>query len=467
MRVLSGPAKREHAFSMGAYWASIREDTSWVRRRVTTVDILDVQRIRYKVSLDVDSDVIKKHALESGQEHFDFTPLPLVFVDKVPQQQSIDLTSASSSCRNMTADEVSFLAHSGFLNALAQASLLDDISDKLINQIYKIIRAKDGLSVMDSMANDVEKFEKGGKLPDWCEKSDITKWSYMLSHRKLSLELIKLATKKFLVALVSLTKGAEIVKYRRVVSSPFSGPLGVSSISIPMNGLGTAQREHVRVTAPDGVYFQDAKAFYEDCIGKFDAASWNKRSLKIRKVKIGKDECEEELSGLNYLLQRSSENRLKKGDGHFVRLRVSPILMGFYIPAFFAISFALIISLLGLFLEYSDARFSRDKQAADPSASVTLIGLVPTMFAVFISQNENKFTARAHRIPRLIFMLTVLPLLFCAWSIAVKSGHEIILTSFNISSFVAVSVLSIFSLAILSSFAKRIWFPLKRRFIDD
>lgn len=183
------------------------------------------------------------------------------------------------------------------------------------------------------------------------------------------------------------------------------------TIDIPVLGVGTAQREHSRVVAPKGVEFVSGELVDEQKKQLDDTSQGDQLVVE--------NEFRQDLYSLRkdssrYIFYRSS---LPKGE-YFISLKVVPTLSEFFAPATVAALLAVLMSALGLVANFDTS--NSNEGHVDPSATVAIFGLIPTLFGVYISQNEHKFTARLHTVPRAILLINVTCLLVCAVLVALN-----------------------------------------------
>lgn len=444
----TGPALPEHAKTFGEYWKFLCEETEWIRRRVLTLSFIDNMHVDYRVSLDLNAKKILAKKKELNLPFTDFLPVSLTLLAKGLQLDLDVKDSDNKACSVLTSDEGAFLGHAYFMNLLFSEGVFtpENIPQRVIDQSFDIINSRDGVNDLLDLLRAVRSYVHGEKheaSKRAMGELDIKAWILIIESAAYN-RLFTLADSYYLSSYLSVQKSSEIIKYRR--TSIYMEPqkhsvFNVQTLSsnrrilLQVNGIGSASRQHIRIDPPEGMGIRSSRL-----VGR-----------TLERVHSGFDEFPSLISSVSdrkavfYTKQAYEPSQKSK---FFIDLKLYSLYHRFFLPATLCSTLVFSFSVTGLYLEHSACRFSGCPEilnvttatVADPSASVALFGLLPTLFAVYITKSEHRFAARIHAFPRMLLVFSIFILIVCAWFIAIKVHHNLLITSFAFSS--AVSIVS-------------------------
>jgi hypothetical protein len=447
-----GPASPEVAGVAGAYWKSLLVDRSWVRRRVETGTIIDESHVEISVSFDIDAGELSRR-VPSDLVVDGRVPVPLVSLIK-ELQLDLDVRGAQGEVLSVaTSDTDAHFSHAYLLREIADRGInLSDLSTRFVEQSHSILRSSDGLDELIEIVLAIDEYQSGSHADArrlGMSDDDADSWVTVLNDDELFELLLDLSDAYFMVAYVPADSDSSIVKYRRLTDAEIRGSrigamsLGLKPLSIYLNanGIGTAAREHTRVTAPPGTRVVGGTLLA-------DGMPVPDRLYELRK-------------DAERIVFYTSNARPAD---YSLRIDVVPRFVSFFLPALLCALLTLIFSGAALYLESYSERFTRsvlvDGEAviANADASAALLALVPTLFAVFLVQGgEHRLVARLHAVPRMTLLVTALLLLLCAGCIAVSASHVTLVSVLTVTTVAAALSAFYFASVVVAAGVRRIW----------
>lgn len=444
----SGIADVKIARTVGKYWASLRNSPDWIDRRVETTKLVDESHIDISVSLTIDLANLRQRVEEFKLENKDPAPIPLVALEK-ELQLALDVRNEDGKPIPVAvSDEDSFFGHAFLLAEMERFAVpIDAFSSRVFAQTHSIVRRPDGVDVLLEIINAIQQNDAGSSselsrlgMPH----SDIPAWNSILDNDAAFTLLYQMAAGYFLVVKLPLTGETTIIKYRRLASvnlyrSRFGPmPLGLKPLSIALNGngIGTAQREHTRVIAPEGARIVGGELLS---------------------------------GGMTYPIERRRDSRRivfytaghKPGALNLLRVDLKPDVGAFFVPAFVCSLLLTIFAAVALHLESADDRFSRDL-GANVDATVAILVLLPTIFAILLIQRgEHGLVARMHAVPRAILLLAVIFMIVAAGGVAISADHAELMSLFFTATLVATLSTLYFLSVLISMFVHGIRAPIE------
>lgn len=432
---------------LGQYYDDlIREDT-WIRRRVDTIRLLDRDRVEHKVTLDIDNEklgVIAKRWSLVGAE----IPIPLEHIKK-ELQLDLDVKDQSGVPLAVTpSDDDSKIAYGLVLAAIERHKIdPDTLTPRIHQQLYRMAQ-RPSLDVLKDITERAKapgyKSKKGVERVQ-LDGPDVEQWRTLLSVDEIFGRLLQLTQSYFLsTTIAAKPDGVTMVKFRYVEvpetvgSAPFFlRNLGFTSpkIYVPAPGVGTAQREHTRVQAPEGSLISTAKLVSNDgYIGSTDT--------DVPEGKYGKRESHERAVVYTSHLPATST--------YGVVLRVVPTLNYFFVPAWVSTLVLTIFLVVAQYVQWCGHYLTRDTTNAD--AVFAMLGLVPSLVSAYlIRAGEHQIVARLQFVPRVLLFLAALSAVFVGGTIAIN--HPALSTVLTVAIVANAFVLLYLSVAIVSIWA--------------
>jgi hypothetical protein len=437
---------------LGGFYDKLIGDGSWIRRRVDTIGLLDRDRVEHKVTLDVDNERLRQIAAEFGLDAANEVAVPLEHIKK-ELQLDLDVRDKAGAPLPVTlSDEDSKMAYGLVLAAMMRHKIdPDKITARIHSQLFRMAQ-RPSLDVLKDITERAKtpgyKSKKGVERVQ-LDGPDIAQWRMLLSIDEIFYRLLQLAQSYFLSATIPTSdSGVSIVKFRYVevpetVGAPFlfqNLGFGSPQIYVPAPGVGTAQREHTRVQAPEGSLLSRAKLVSNDGgVGSTDE--------DVPEGKYGKRESHER--AVVYT------SRLSARSTYGVVIRVVPALGYFYFPAW--VSTFVLTGFLGLAIYVQTHGHYLTRQTTNADAVFAMLGLVPTLISAYlIRAGEHQIVARLQFVPRALLFLAALSAVFVGGAIAIK--HPALPLILNIAIIANVLVLTYLSVAIAV-----IWAQSRRR----
>lgn len=408
--VLSVSESVAAAMTIGAYYDELlRPESAWVRRRVETIQFLDENRTEHRVTLDIDTAEVRRVAARHGVPTDTPIPVPL---ENLKKEFQLDLDIRSADGRPLPAtlsDEDSLRAHARVMATIHRNRIaINSMPAKVNQQLFDIVK-EPSLDLFLEIAN-----RTGDPLyapdPDIdlsFNGVEVRYWQRLLFVDEVFKRLFEASQNYLLSTLISADGDIQILKFRYVeVGDTATGAFkrarlgfGAPRIFLPVSGIGTAQREHTRVLAPEGSV--------------------------LAKVRLSKDD--NELPDRAYGRRDDAERAViytKKASPGFYGVVVSliPLLGSFFIPALICSSFLAVLFFFAMFLEFRDSRFSSPDVNAD--AAVAILSLIPTLVMVYlIRQNEHKIVSKLLFLPRLLVLVSSALAIFTGGAVTADAGH--------------------------------------------
>lgn len=412
---VSGPADQRTIVTIGRYWHELLSDRSWVRRRVETKALVDESHIEARVSLDINVETINRHARDARCRFDGLLPIPLV-AHRKELQLDLDVRDASgNSCSLLTSDSDSHIAHAYFLYVMTQQGFPPAVlTEKFREESFKAIRNDNGTDILLVRVDGLRaELSSGQKL-----SPEDKLWKSLLENSTLYDLLVDLSSGYFLICRVSDRLKSTILKYRRLaeidthnLTVPMALGLEPLRLRFAAPQMRSAHREHVRVVAPAGTEVVRANMLTAD--GVESKVPYPKRIDQGRAVFYTTDDWPSKVFTVDVVTHLSA----------------------IFVPALICSFTTLVLAGSALYLERFDHRFSDQGGVSSASAIVTILALMPTLFALFLVQNgEHRVVARMHSAPRLLLMSSALALLMCAGAIAVRVtpstlDHALVITT--------------------------------------
>lgn len=268
MQLPSGPTTFATAATLGKYFCALIDDPSWIRRRVETVQIVDLKRVERRVTLDVDMSKVTAAATAAGLDLEGVTrlPVPLALLKKTLMLDFDVRDGSGTSLPMATSDEDSGAAHAMILHRIATELDATKVSEKLVERLYAIAKGMptpedySALVTVNRPDRDVKAWQLSSETSK-VNQAESDEWVKIFTTLR-TLQTITDFTLLFMPT-VYLQKdaGVTLVKYRYVErESVMARPswfqrLGwtPSDALIEAPTVGRAQREHLRLVAPPGL----------------------------------------------------------------------------------------------------------------------------------------------------------------------------------------------------------------------
>jgi hypothetical protein len=306
-------------------------------------------------------------------------------------------------------DEDALRAHALLLATIARNKIgIKNMPAKVCDQLFDLVK-EPSLDLFFEIAN-----RTGDPLyaPDPTFKlsfndAEVRYWQRLLYVDEVFRRILQASQNYLLSTLITIDGSIQILKFRYVeVGDTTSGAFrrarlgfGAPRIFLPVSGIGTAQREHTRVLAPEGSV--------------------------LAKVRLSKDD--DELGDKEYGRRDDAERAViytKNASPGFYGVVVSliPVLGSFFIPALICSSFLSLLLFFAMFLEIKYERFSSTEVNAD--AAVAILSLVPTLVMVYlIRQNEHRVVSKLLFLPRLLVLVSSALAIFIGGAVTADAGH--------------------------------------------
>jgi hypothetical protein len=356
-----------------------------------------------------------------------------------------------------TSEEDRHLAHALILATLKRRGFnLNALPKSVVNELYELVE-RPSLERFELIHRDVR---FNGEDTRWRPDADLTDaeravWSKILAAEGV-FDLLLGLTDHYLFAIEIPLQGARtIVKFRYVEQWRMWIPnlfaqlgLAPTRLLVPTVGIGTAQREHTRVVAPEGTLVSRSYLTRD-------------RDDRVERVPIG-----------DYGYTQGSERAViytsgLPRDNYRIAVRVRPVLGIFFVPAFFSTLLLTALLAAGWILEELDCRLSRAESNAD--AAVAILILVPSLTSIFFSRpGEHHLVARLHLLPRLLVLFGAVCATMVAAAVAISAAHETMIDALSIATWVNGSLCAYLGLTVIVGGIRDLvpaksWFPAKVR----
>lgn len=410
----------------------VRHD--WILRRVDTIHFLDGVQLERRVTLDLDLHALRSEA-KIHRVREPSVPVPLMTLVKEPIIELDVKTSLGDSVAIATSDQNSHLTNALLLTILNRHGINPrGLPPTVLQHLYSIVRAPSNerlLSIMYAVSPGAFDVPPNDALIAM-KSHDRLVWERMLEVGEFFENLIDFARSFILVGQIGLPPAGDVavLKVRLIEERSSSEQTSLLSPdrlgwrplvqTIPLGGLGKAQRNHIKIFAPEDSVVRHAKIVDD------------KSTIKeVRDGTIGK--------------KRAPLDRVAFYHAHLparvygATVELEPTRSPFLVPA--AITTALLGLLLAAaaFLQWTDERFS-DHPASfllrpEPSigwlaesvtanhanfdAAVTVLALVPSLVAIYLVRTgEHRLVTRLMVVPRILVLLSALSAIVAAGATA-------------------------------------------------
>lgn len=274
MDVRSRATKWKPAEAYSRFFLDILRNSSWILRRVETVEILDQNQLQRRVTLDIDLDDLRDRLKRAGLEGASRIYLPL-FTQVKTLMLDLDVRSADGHAITLaTSAQDSWVAYSMLLGVANEEGFEPKRFEAEVREaIYECARhmpSEDELRLAGPSLGHaaVRDYWMSRASGTFSSNSHRDTWEALFSNESFARLVADFSTKSMAVACVPLTgDSTAIVKYRYVdVGSPSSDPIpgeawGLAAFKylVPLGSIGGAQREHTRVIAPEGMQVVDVQ----------------------------------------------------------------------------------------------------------------------------------------------------------------------------------------------------------------
>lgn len=436
MRIPSGAADWSHARTSGRYLDSLTSNHDWILRRVDSIRFVDSTRVERRITFDIDVDDVRRRA-RSANLLDPVVPLPLMTLVKAPILD-VDITGVGGeSIAIATSDQDSHLASSLLLATLSRHGIRPRrLPPEVLWQLYSVVRDRSIdrlvqlLYAVDPGAFDDPPVDKPLRL----RRIEGESWDRMLDVDEFLNSLIDYAGSFMLVAQLDVGQQHDVAILKvRLLEDRNTGEDQTSWLSpdrlgwrpltlkVPMGGLGNAQRNHVRVFAPEESVIRHARLADDE--------------LELEDVRNGVKP-----DGSIAPLDRASfyGNDVRRSS-YEMTVEVEPARGPFLIPA--AITTGLLTFLLwaAAFLQSTDSRFSDHPTSfagsmlapgvweitsiagnqANFDAAVTVLAIAPSLVAIYLVRaGEHRLVTRLMVVPRVLVLLSALATIVAAGATA-------------------------------------------------
>lgn len=423
---------------------SLTSNYDWILRRVDTVRFLDGEMIERKVTLDLDLHELRTRAEKAGVTDSTI-PLPLMQLAKRPLLD-VDIADIHGQPLAIaTSDQDSHLSSSLLLATLARRRVgLRRLSEGVLSQMHAIVKAPtmdDGLDILYAISP--ESFDEapgGGRLDLSVTVSERRAWKRMLDVDEFIDRLLDYTESFLLVAQVDVNSDEDvaILKIRlveeRAVFDRQSRLLSPDRLgwtpqiqSIPMSGLGRAQRNHVRVLAPDDSVVRSTQML--------------EAGVPIHAVRDGKG-----ADGGRAPLDRALFYRAHMKPGPYeMRVELEPARGPFLVPAALTMGLLMMLLIAAAALQWADARFTEaspefvfvqrpdgtgslsavHSTQANFDAAVTVLAIVPSLIAIYIVRvGEHQLVTRLLTLPRILVLVSAFSTIVAAGATAASVAPQ-------------------------------------------
>ncbi len=416
MPIGSGPASSFDARGVGAYFDSLIRDPSWLLRRVETIRILDDARVERSITLDIDVAAARARPGFSRVKDAGYFPIPIAVLTKDLLFELDVRDSAGAALSVAVSDSDSHATHALLIKRLHSTGVSRRaVTSTLLSELFTLVRYPGvpklvGL-LRQTFPEDAAASAVGAESGAWVEPRNLIAWRTALEDAEFFETVATFAESYILIAFVPLIGNAQIVKVRHVEPSlvrvrPFNlAHLGLAPLKMLLEvpGIGTAQREHIRVIAPNGSTVQDVELLQDG--QPLPADDYAKRVSLERGIVYTRD-----LGRGSYDL--SVKLNMRRG--------------GLLLPAAISTAFMLLLLGFGTFLEVEDQRLSSGDASAD--AAVTILALLPTIGSIyFVQPGEHGLVRRILGVPRIAVVASSLATVFVAAGVAASVQPESLL----------------------------------------
>lgn len=387
---------------LGRYFLDLVEDPSWVQRRVTVIDFVDLQRARRSVSMTISGPELlrraRKHQISIANGIF--IPLELMPKGLLVDFSIRDGNGAAIPLATSSRDSV---AAQALILACAEKSGIDPIefSSAAIDKVYDIAHAfpTDDIvqAVSSGINNDSLKKLWGIQTGQSSNALQVDTWDRAFGDPKFR-QFMATFTLQFM-PIVFVTSGSLdtdfILKTSITDSEPVLGQRSIKErlaidgvlIQYTATNSGLAQREHIRLNAPEGT-FATEPIVTQGLSDTEEASGTLRPSNSIHQMTTRS-------AATLYLNSESS-------DVYNLYLELRPTTRSFLIPSFISVASAMLILTLGVILHASDGRLNNIATATSGS-TVALLLIIPSLVSAYFAQpGEHEVRASLLAVPRFV-----------------------------------------------------------------
>lgn len=407
MTIGDGPRLWKDCKEFGRYFRDLHVDTSWIRRRVETIDMVDSAHIQRRISLDVDMNDVRSRALKFGVdiEHGVFLPISLL---KKNLLLDFDIRDDSGNTLSiLTSDEDSHAAQSCMLASIENLGVdPGSLNTAIIDRIYHLAREEPSSADCVTLADSESDSESSSSVEAWTilepqlnlDKEDVNQWNSFFSDDEFRGFAIDFTLKYCPIVRVDCNRNSSVIKIKLLdtESAIRDNPawreefcITESLYEVPFPSAGRAQREHFRIIAPEGILMLGTLMLRAD-----DATSEKSHPVPRKTSSL--------------FTHRVSTNRVSLYTrnvpvGNYAALvALKPDNAGFAIPAILSVGLSAILLLMGSIAQFlgDTLEYVAEKQS---SPAVSLILIIPSTVSAYLArQGDHEIRARLLRVPRFL-----------------------------------------------------------------
>lgn len=366
-----------------------------IKRRVETIDVVDEWHFNRRVSLMVDTRLLRSLARRSRFWGESGTlPLPISSPYKEVLLE-IDTSLDGQALPVLVSDENAHAAYCMLLEILRTASpRFGHLPAEVLSEIYGIVRNND--TVVD-LLHRIQSAGNGSLI-----------WEQILENDEFFDALLDLSQKYLLMVHVPVDQNDLVLKYRRLDGRDTktrwfrARRLGFApfKLDIPVAGIGTSAREHTRIMLPSGTSTEWA---------------WLERDG-------------EPVDPESYVIVRELDRvviytRGFPAGGYSTVVTLRPRRSDLVVPATAATLMTAMFLWAGWWLEDENRRFSSGSASAD--AAVAVIALLLSAVSLYLLQrSEHQLLSKFYFVPRVAIVLSVGATLTTAAAMAADVSHD-------------------------------------------
>lgn len=413
---------------LGMYFESLLSSPDWVRRRVETVEVINTVRFERAVSLDIDVDELADRAAGCGIPNPKFLYVPVASFKKrlLIDFDIVDQDGITMSL--VTSDEDSYAALAMLL-ATAENSGIDpsSLSSGALQKLHDIVRYPPSDADTTVIA-DASRFPGQQEVPGWQLKpgynvtgDDVKFWRETLfADASFVSRVAEFTTQYMPIISLNRDRTPTIVKYRTIESEPaadvdkwtLAERLGWNEIyfGIETPSIGRAQREHVRIASPGGVFAVSVDVAVAETLDSGPLTPQTSGSEFTGRVTPER--------ALVYTSGRQSS------DSHQVIVGIRPTIAGFRTPAIIGTLLSALVLIAGAVGQWTGNVLGKIvEHSTDPAVAVLMV--IPSLIAAYlVREGEHEVRSKLLSAPRGVVMLTSgLTIVAAIATIAQLSGH--------------------------------------------
>lgn len=253
----------------GRFTHALLREQGWIKRRVESVDLTGSDTIRRRVTFDLDMKLLRKYAADAGlPTEAAGTDAPVVYVPLavLPKTLYLDLDvrdSRDNAVPLLTSDEDSRAAVGAVVAAAEIAGFNPGfVSDALVEHLFNIARAMPSDADIARMQSAVAAEPDAWHFsPEGPGDAQVHLWQQLMDNDDVA-DVVRDLTTRFMATIEVPLQGSTAVyklaytENLRTARRSFRKKLdGVWQAGIEAPAIGTAGREHFRVSAPTGLTF--------------------------------------------------------------------------------------------------------------------------------------------------------------------------------------------------------------------